>query len=70
MHFKTSPNLDLSPSQQAYLFKAALTELRNDTAMRIRNETAGINTSMAACRKELDNVSARMKEQLDILRHE
>jgi len=38
--------------------------------MRIRNETAGINTSTAACRKELDSLSARMKEQVDILRHE
>lgn len=55
---------------QAYLFKAALTELRNDTAMRIRNETAGIHTSMASSRKELDSLSARMKEQLDNLRHE
>lgn len=55
---------------QAYLFKAALTELRNDTAMRIRNETAGINTSMASSRKELDSLSGRMKEQVDNLRHE
>lgn len=55
---------------QAYLFKAALTELRNDTAMRIRNETAGINTSLAASRRELDSLSGRMKEQLDTLRHE
>jgi len=55
---------------QAYLFKAALTELRNDTAMRIRNDTAKIKTSLATSRKELDILSARMKEQLDNLRHE
>jgi hypothetical protein len=62
--------INIAPSQQAYLFKAALTELRNDTAMRIRNDTAKIKTSLATSRKELDILSARMKEQLDNLRHE
>ncbi|KAI0728708.1 hypothetical protein C8Q72DRAFT_779286 [Fomitopsis betulina] len=53
----------------AYLFKAALSELRTETTMLARNETAAIRTATAALRRELDALDVHMKEEVSNLQH-
>lgn len=60
----------LNPLQQAYLFKAALSELRTETTMLTRNETAAMRTATAALRREVDQLDGRMKEDVGTLKHE
>ncbi|TFY69907.1 hypothetical protein EVJ58_g146 [Rhodofomes roseus] len=55
---------------QAYLFKAALSELRTETTMWTRNETAAIRTATAALRREVDTLDVRMKEDVGTLKHD
>jgi len=55
---------------QAYLFRAALSELRAESTMRTRNETAKLQTSMAALRREVDALDGKMKEDIQTLKHE
>ncbi|KZT72581.1 hypothetical protein DAEQUDRAFT_663914 [Daedalea quercina L-15889] len=55
---------------QAYLFKAALSELRTETTMLARNETAAIRTATAALRREVDTLDVRMKEDVGTLKHD
>ena len=57
-------------TQQAYLFKAALSELRTETTVLARNETAAIRTATAALRREVDALDVRMKEDVGTLKHE
>lgn len=57
-------------SQQAYLFKAALSELRTETTMLTRNETAAVRTATVALRREVDALDGQMKEDLASLKHE
>ncbi|EPT03569.1 hypothetical protein FOMPIDRAFT_1028444 [Fomitopsis schrenkii] len=54
----------------AYLFKAALAELRTETTMLARNETAAIRTATAALRREVDALDVRMKEDISNLKHD
>lgn len=56
--------------QQAYLFKAALSELRTELTMRTRNESATMRTATAALRREVDAVDGHMKEDIANLKHE
>ncbi|EIW82376.1 hypothetical protein CONPUDRAFT_103467 [Coniophora puteana RWD-64-598 SS2] len=55
---------------QAYLFKAALSELRSEMSMRTKNEGATIRTATAALRREVDRLDIKMKEDLGRLKHE
>ncbi|KAG6855125.1 hypothetical protein C0991_006054 [Blastosporella zonata] len=55
---------------QAYLFRAALSELRAEITMMTKNDSAGIRTSTTALRREVDKLDVKMKEDLDTLKHE
>ncbi|KAL6306636.1 hypothetical protein BKA93DRAFT_772197 [Sparassis latifolia] len=55
---------------QAYLFKAALSELRTETTMLTRNEAAAMKTATSALRREVDTLNGRMKEDINALKHE
>ena len=57
-------------AQQAYLFRAALSEMRAEMTTRTRAETAAIRAQSAALRREVDTLNARLKESLDGLKHE
>jgi hypothetical protein len=56
--------------QQAYLFRAALSEMRAEMTTRTRAETAAIRAQSAALRRDVDALGARMKEGVDGLKHE
>lgn len=64
--FHTSINV----LQQAYLFKAALSELRTELTLLTRNESAAMRTASTALRKEVDVVDGMMKEDISNLKHE
>ncbi|EGO01976.1 hypothetical protein SERLA73DRAFT_48935 [Serpula lacrymans var. lacrymans S7.3] len=55
---------------QAYLFRAALSELRAEVTMRTRNESAAMRTATAALRREVDRLDVKMKEDVSTLKHE
>ncbi|KAJ8501445.1 hypothetical protein ONZ51_g600 [Trametes cubensis] len=55
---------------QAYLFKAALSELRTEISVLTRNETAAMRSATAALRREVDALDGRMKEDIAQLKHE
>ncbi|KAI0751338.1 hypothetical protein C8Q80DRAFT_568175 [Daedaleopsis nitida] len=55
---------------QAYLFKAALSELRTETSVLTRNETAAMRAATAALRREVDTLDTRMREHITTLKHE
>ncbi|KAG2146758.1 hypothetical protein DEU56DRAFT_153853 [Suillus clintonianus] len=55
---------------QAYLFRAALSELRAEQTARSRNESAAIRSATAALRREVDRLDVKMKEDLGTLKHE
>ncbi|KAI0771850.1 hypothetical protein BD413DRAFT_546567 [Trametes elegans] len=55
---------------QAYLFKAALSELRTEISVLTRNETAAMRTATSALRREVDALDGRMKEEIAHLKHE
>jgi len=58
------------PPQQAYLFRAALSEMRVEMTTRTRAETAAIRAQSAALRRDVDALGARLKEGVDGLNHE
>ncbi|KIY51578.1 hypothetical protein FISHEDRAFT_7127, partial [Fistulina hepatica ATCC 64428] len=55
---------------QAYLFRAALSELRSEITMGLKNDTAAIRTSIATLRREVDRLDVKMKEDIANLKHE
>jgi len=55
---------------QAYLFRAALSEMRAEMTTRTRAETAAIRAQSASLRREVDALSGRLKESLDGLKHD
>ncbi|KAI5124728.1 hypothetical protein M0805_005364 [Coniferiporia weirii] len=55
---------------QAYLFRAALSEARNEISLRQRNDSATLRTSLAALRRELDSLDVKMKSDIANLKHE
>ncbi|KAM5535626.1 hypothetical protein V8D89_010613 [Ganoderma adspersum] len=55
---------------QAYLFKAALSELRSETSALTRKETATMRSATSALRRETDTLSTRMNEGIVDLKHE
>lgn len=56
--------------QQAYLFKAALSELRAEVTTFTRNESAIIRTSINSQRRDTDVLEGRMKQSVDTMKHE
>jgi hypothetical protein len=57
-------------TQQAYLFRAALSEMRAEATTRTRSETAKIRTQSASLRRDVDALGGRLKEGIDGLKHE
>ncbi|KAF8271763.1 hypothetical protein EI94DRAFT_1551964, partial [Lactarius quietus] len=55
---------------QAYLFRAALSEVRAEATTRTRSETAAIRAQSAFLRRDVDALGARLKEGIDGLKHE
>jgi len=55
---------------QAYLFRAALSEMRSEMTTRTRTGTAAIRTQSASLRRDVDALGARLKEGIDGLKHE
>ncbi|PIL36756.1 hypothetical protein GSI_00445 [Ganoderma sinense ZZ0214-1] len=55
---------------QAYLFKAALSELRSETSALTRKETAAMRSATSALRRETDTLNTRMNEDIVDLKHE
>ncbi|KAJ6614315.1 hypothetical protein B0H10DRAFT_1803857 [Mycena sp. CBHHK59/15] len=55
---------------QAYLFRAALAELRAEISMSTNNDSATIRTATAALRREVDRLDVKMKEDIATLKHE
>ncbi|KAI9574595.1 hypothetical protein HD554DRAFT_2048259 [Boletus coccyginus] len=55
---------------QAYLFRAALSETRAEQGSRSRNETAAMRATIVALRREVDRLDVKMKEDLGNLKHE
>jgi len=55
---------------QAYLFRAALSELRAEMTQQTRNDSAAIRSAMAALRREVDRLDIKMKEDVGTLKHE
>ncbi|TEB30192.1 hypothetical protein FA13DRAFT_1734012 [Coprinellus micaceus] len=55
---------------QAYLFRAALNELKNEITAMTKNDSAGIRTTTTALRREFDKLDVKMKEDVQNLKHE
>jgi hypothetical protein len=55
---------------QAYLFRAALSEMRAEATTRTRSETAAIRAQSASLRRDVDALGGRLKEGIDGLKHE
>ncbi|CAE6451285.1 unnamed protein product [Rhizoctonia solani] len=55
---------------QAYLFRAALSELRTELTMRTRSEFAALRTASNSLRREVDTLNGKMKEDVGTLKHE
>ncbi|GLB33735.1 putative protein of unknown function (DUF1640) [Lyophyllum shimeji] len=55
---------------QAYLFRAALNELRAEITMMTKNDSATIRTATAALRRDVDRLDVKMKEDIGTLKHE
>ncbi|QRV91173.1 hypothetical protein RhiJN_19191 [Ceratobasidium sp. AG-Ba] len=55
---------------QAYLFRAALSELRAELTMRTRNEFAALRTASTALRRDVDALEGKIKEDVATLKHD
>ncbi|KAI0069064.1 hypothetical protein BV25DRAFT_1818010 [Artomyces pyxidatus] len=55
---------------QAYLFRAAVSEMRTEMTVRTRSDTAAVATRAHALRREVDALEAKMKEEIATLKHE
>ncbi|KAK0206485.1 hypothetical protein DFS33DRAFT_1381604 [Desarmillaria ectypa] len=62
----TAKDLD----NQAYLFRAALSELRSEITMTTKNDIAAMKSSGTVLRREVDKLDVKMKEDLGFLKHE
>jgi len=56
--------------QQAYLFNAASSELRNEVTLRLRNELASLHTVTATIRREVDALGTQINEDVSNMKHE
>ncbi|KAG8718469.1 hypothetical protein FRC08_005202 [Ceratobasidium sp. 394] len=55
---------------QAYLFRAALSELRAELTMRTRSEFAALRTASTALRRDVDALNGKLKEDIATLKHD
>ncbi|KAF9779531.1 hypothetical protein BJ322DRAFT_360036 [Thelephora terrestris] len=55
---------------QAYLFNAASSELRNEVTLRLRNELASLHTVTATIRREVDALGTQINEDVSNMKHE
>ncbi|KAF9649599.1 hypothetical protein BDM02DRAFT_3186102 [Thelephora ganbajun] len=55
---------------QAYLFNAASSELRNEVTLRSRNEFASLHTVTSTIRREVDALGTQINEDVSNLKHE
>jgi len=55
---------------QAYLFRAALSELRAEMTLNTKNDSATIRAATAALRRDVDKLDVKMKEDIGNLKHE
>jgi Protein of unknown function (DUF1640) len=71
LKYQCSLNIPHTTSQQqAYLFRAALSELRAELTMNTNNNSAAIRAATAALRREVDLLDVKMKENIGNLKHE
>ncbi|RXK37730.1 hypothetical protein M231_04979 [Tremella mesenterica] len=54
----------------AYLFRAALSELRTELSVRARNDGAALKAMAGAIRREVDQLEQKMKEDVGTLKHD
>lgn len=54
----------------AYLFKAALGELRTELSVRTRNDGTALKAMSSAIRREVDQLEQKLKEDVQTLKHE
>ncbi|KAE9410411.1 hypothetical protein BT96DRAFT_789791, partial [Gymnopus androsaceus JB14] len=55
---------------QAYLFRAALSELRSEMTLKTKNESAAVQAATTALRRDVDRLDVKMKEDIATLKHE
>ncbi|KAJ3824580.1 hypothetical protein EV361DRAFT_800408 [Lentinula raphanica] len=55
---------------QAYLFRAALSELRSEIILNTKNDSAAVQSATTALRREVDKLDVKMKEDIATLNHE
>ncbi|KAK4689926.1 hypothetical protein P7C73_g193, partial [Tremellales sp. Uapishka_1] len=54
----------------AYLFKAALTELRTELSVRARNDGLTLRTMTGVIRREVEGLEQKLKEDIGTLKHD
>lgn len=64
----TTPLLCLE--QEAYLFSAALSELRTELQVRARSDAAALRSITTLLQREVDGLGQRMNEEINTLKHE
>ncbi|KAJ1021142.1 hypothetical protein NDA16_003928 [Ustilago loliicola] len=57
-------------ANQAYLFKAALSEIRTEVQVRGRNDAAGLRSITTILQREVDALEQKMKEDVERLKHD
>ncbi|KAF8627166.1 hypothetical protein AX15_004486 [Amanita polypyramis BW_CC] len=62
----TTKDLD----NQAYLFRAALSELRGEITTSIKNNSSTLSTATSAIRREVERLDVKMKEDIGTMKHE
>lgn len=60
----------MTDEQAAYLFRAALSELRTELSVKARNDGTNLRTMAGAIRREVDTLEQKMKEDIQTLKHE
>ncbi|PWN53692.1 hypothetical protein IE53DRAFT_404513, partial [Violaceomyces palustris] len=55
---------------QAYLFSAALSELRTEVQVRARNDAAALRSITTLLQREIDALEQKMKEDIERLKHD
>lgn len=54
----------------AYLFKAALSELRTELSVKARNDGIALRSTASLIRREVDSLSQKLKEDIGTLKHD
>ncbi|PWN90732.1 hypothetical protein FA10DRAFT_229405, partial [Acaromyces ingoldii] len=55
---------------QAYLFTAALSELRTEVQVRARNDAAALRSTVTLLQREVDGLSQKMREDVAAMKHD